>query len=539
MEAVSAASSAAGSQGRSLQRRITWKGAFWVASGVPALVLFSIGAVAATVGKVSWLAWTVSIAIGFMQAFTYAEIAGLYPGKAGGVSNYGAFAWVRYTKLVAPLSVWCYWFAWSPIIAIGVGLASGYILTALFAADSVINTWQLTLVDLSAVKAGLVMRINATWLLGAVILLATFVMQHGGIQRSARVSYWLAVVSLVPLLLIGVVPILTGDMPLANFTPMVPLAHDAAGNAIDGTWNMAGWTLLVGGIFIAGWSTYGFEIAVCYTRELKDPKTDTYKALMSCGLLCLAAYTLIPAAFQGHLGLSGMLAPDIYSGMGVAAAMSDMLGKHVLIEQFIVVMLVLSLVLAIVTTMAGSSRTLYQASVDGWLPRYLSHLNSHGVPTAAMWTDLCFNLVLLTLSDYVFVIAASNVGYMMFHFINLQSGWIHRMDRADWERPYKAPTWLIGLGAILGFANLGLMGWGADVYGAGALKVGLLFLALVFPIFIYRHYYQDRGVFPEAMADDMVLSDDRKIETRAGVLPYLALVAGAIIIFIAHKIAVY
>ena len=164
---------------------------------------------------------------------------------------------------------------------------------------------------------------------------------------------------------------------------------------------------------------------------------------------------------------------------------------------------------------------------------------SHGVPTAAMWTDLCFNLVLLTLSDYVFVIAASNVGYMMFHFINLQSGWIHRMDRADWERPYKAPTWLIGLGAILGFANLGLMGWGADVYGAGALKVGLLFLALVFPIFIYRHYYQDRGVFPEAMADDMVLSDDRKIETRAGVLPYVALIAGALIIFIAHKIAVY
>ena len=88
--------------------------------------------------------------------------------------------------------------------------------------------------------------------------------------------------------------------------------------------------------------------------------------------------------------------------------------------------------------------------------------------------------------------------------------------------------------------NLGLLlGWGANVYGAGTLKVGLRFLTLVFPIFIYRHCYQDRGVFPEAMADDMVLSDDRKIETRAGVLPYLALVAGAIIIFIAHKIAIY
>ena len=35
----------------SLHRKIDWTGAFWVASGVPALVLFSIGGIAATVGK--------------------------------------------------------------------------------------------------------------------------------------------------------------------------------------------------------------------------------------------------------------------------------------------------------------------------------------------------------------------------------------------------------------------------------------------------------------------------------------------------------
>ena len=32
-----------------LHRKISWTGAFWVASGVPALVLFSIGSIAATV----------------------------------------------------------------------------------------------------------------------------------------------------------------------------------------------------------------------------------------------------------------------------------------------------------------------------------------------------------------------------------------------------------------------------------------------------------------------------------------------------------
>src|SRR5687767_7968417 len=35
----------------------------------------------------------------------------------------------------------------------------------------------------------------------------------------------------------------------------------------------------------------------------------------------------------------------------------------------------------------GISRTLYQGSKVGWLPRYLSHANAHGAPTHAMWTD--------------------------------------------------------------------------------------------------------------------------------------------------------
>src|ERR1700739_4027287 len=121
-----------------LERGIDWTGAFWVASGVPPLVLFSIGAVAATVGKLSWIIWTASIALGFIQSFTYAEIAGLFPNKSGGTSVYGAIAWVRYSKIIAPLPGGCNWFAWSPVQATGSSLAAGYILTGLFAPDSVV-----------------------------------------------------------------------------------------------------------------------------------------------------------------------------------------------------------------------------------------------------------------------------------------------------------------------------------------------------------------------------------------------------------------
>jgi amino acid transporter len=542
-----------------LERGIDWTGAFWVASGVPPLVLFSIGAVAATVGKLSWVIWTASIALGFIQSFTYAEIAGLFPNKSGGTSVYGAIAWVRYSKVIAPISVWCNWFAWSPVQATGSALAAGYILSGLFAPDSVANTWQLTLLDLGSIKSGLSLRINGVFLLGAVILFSVKAIQDGGILRSANTTKILGISAMIPLILIGVVPLLTGDIVKANFFPLVPLAHDTVGHVINGSWNMTGITVLAGGMFLAAWSTYGFETAVCYTSELKNPKTDTFKAIFYSGLLCVVVYTLVPFAFQGFLGLgtllqpavtdaagnvtpavySGMLAPDIYSGMGVAAVMANMVHAGRLAGAIVVVMLVLALVLSLITSMAGSSRTLYQASVDGWLPKYLSTVNEHHAPSRAMLTDLCFNLLLLLMSDSVFVIGAANVGYMIFNFLNLNAGWIHRLDRPTQERPWRAPNWVLGVGAGLSFVNLAFMGFGADVYGVGTLSTGLVFCSLIIPVFIYRHYIQDKGHFPVEMAEDLGHTTGASEVKRAGIWPYVVVLVGIGVVVVTHKLAVY
>jgi len=123
-----------------LRRTIDWKKTFWIASGVPPLVLFSIGGIAATVGTPSYIVWALSIIMGFIQSFTYAEIAGMFPNKSGGAPIYGAAAWIHYGKIFGPLSVWSYWLAWTPVLSIGTGIAAGYILTGFFPADSAVNT---------------------------------------------------------------------------------------------------------------------------------------------------------------------------------------------------------------------------------------------------------------------------------------------------------------------------------------------------------------------------------------------------------------
>ena len=527
-----------GGAAQQLNRQLDWRGAFWASSGVPAGVLLTMGGIATIIGQPSWVIWIASILMGFVQSFVYAEIAGLYPHKSGGASVYGAAAWLPYGKLIAPISVWCNWLAWSPVMALGTSLGAGYIMASLFAPDAAINLWQIKLLDLGFVRDGLTLRINLVSIIAAGFLLLTFVLQHHGAARAAAAQKILGLICLAPLILVGIVPIVTGDLPSQNLFPLLPMIRDAAGQMSFGTWDSLGLTLAAGALFGAGWSTYGFETAVCYTREFKDPKSDTFKAILSAGILCVVIFTLVPLAFQATLGLEGMLDPKIYDGSGVALALAKILGGGIVVTNIFIATLILSLLLIVMTSMMGSSRTLYQASVDGWLPRYLSRVNQHGAPTAAMWTDLGFNLILLLASDYFAVLMMSNVCYFIFNFLNLQAGWIHRIDRKEWDRPYRAPTWLLTLAVGFGFLNMIFMGAGANVWGEGTLRNGLIAAALIVPVFLFRHYVQDRGVFPVAAVEDGYEQHAGGEARRAGFLPYIALIVGAFTIGASYWFAV-
>jgi amino acid transporter len=574
---------------RELVRALDWRGAFWVAAGVPPLVLFSIGGIAGTTGKLAFLVWIISMVMGFLQSFTYAEIAGMFGNKSGGASVYGATAWLRYSKFIAPLSVWCNWFAWSPVLSLGCAIAAGYILNALFpipAGDSqavidwvAANASQFTaqtqsVIDYMAANAGVAeadaikavatqagvealtpairtwellnipipglgsLHFNSTFVIGVILMLIIFAIQHRGIASTASAQKWLAIIVLVPLLLVGLVPILTGAIDSANVTGLVP--PTAAYSGVDAAgWTLGGWTLFLGGLYIAAWSTYGFETAVCYTRELKNPKTDTFKAIFFSGLLCCVFFFLIPFSFQGVLGHAGMLAPGIVDGTGIGEALGNMVGGGKAVTQIFVILMILALFLAIMTAMAGSSRTLYQGSKDGWLPRYLTHVNENGAPTRAMWTDLAFNVFLLALASdlagYFFVLAISNVGYIIFNFLNLNAGWIHRVDSGHVARPWKAPTFLIGLNTVLAFVNALFLGAGAKVWGYNtALWAGLIFAALIIPVFIFRHYVQDGGKFPKGALEELGLKEGDLGERKAGMWPYVTLIAGAVLVLWAN-----
>jgi hypothetical protein len=152
-----------------------------------------------------------------------------------------------------------------------------------------------------------------------------------------------------------------------------------------------------------------------------------------------------------------------------------------------------------------------------------------------MWTDLLVNLAILAIAcadatSFFFILAVSNCGYIIFNFLNLNSGWIHRIDNAHVHRPWRAPTWVIAAGTILAFVNAVFMGAGAKVWNPIALWAGLGTAALIIPVFLFRHYVQDKGVFPAHMLADLGLTQSDINRRKAGMLPYLTLIAGLIVV---------
>lgn len=526
--ANAALSTASASHKHNMQRAVTWWQVVFIALGACSLVMFSLGGISAVTGTISPLVWMISASIGLIAAYAYAEMAAMMPNKSGGTANYGASVWIRHIKIVAPMSVWGNWIAYSPILAIGSGLGAGYLLSIFVPPDHYLNTWNLTLIDLGMLKEGLTLRLNMQFIVGTMIMLVIWTIQHAGVLRTAHVQIALTIGGLLPLVLACFLPLVGGKVYLENFIPFVPLS---------GAWDFEGWKLFIGGLFLAAWSAYAAENAVCYMSEMRDPETGGPKAVIWTGIICLVVYTIVPFVFQGGLGTEGMLSPGIYTGEGVGAAFAGLIGAGPFFAKLLVVMLTFSILLAVMTAMADSARTLYQGAHDGWFPKFLDQLNEHGVPTRAMWVDLFFNAFLLLMSDYLFVLAVSCVNYVLFHMLNMSSVWINRIDNPRSKRPYRAPFLIMVIVGCLSFVNAFFIGAGANLWGEGVLPLGFAVLFASVPVFLYRHYVTDGGKFPDYMLADLVPPGETELTpTRAGMLPYLVLAGNALAIWAGYHI---
>lgn len=457
-----------------LVRSIDWKQGLIIAMGIPILIVPSLCDLSVNLWAMSIAIWVLSVLSGFLLNIPLGEMCATF-GVAGiGGSIQHIFRddekykgrKVNYGRMVGSLGAWAYFATWVPVIPIFTIMTGVYI-----------NDYF---------ELGFSGSSNTLFYLLLGVLIYGFIIITGrkGLEGGAKAQLILAAITIVPILIIVMVPLFTGDFHMNNITDeVVPVGWKWDGNAI---------LMILGCFTVAQWSAVGWESAATYGAEYKEPSKDVPKALMSCGLLCLFMYFVIAFCMYGALGISGINAAGAATLIPIAESDFGNIGGAVA-----VVLLIAGMVMIIQTAFLGTARTIQIMAKDGNFPYMFSKTNIYGVPMYAMFFEAAIGFIIIlagiTASQILAVSAlgfAIALGMCMLAFIK------SRRDPRfkDVERVYRAPKWALPGAYFMCifeffFMIPGLLYYVYDSMGFGYVIIGICATLLYVPCWIVIQWW--------------------------------------------------
>ncbi len=474
-----------------LEKGTNWWGAFVIGLAGTILVIGLAGYALLALGGVAITLFIVLTLVGVFLCFCLAELAAAFPDRAGGLPSY-AFETFKplgngVAEHVGGLSSWAYWLGWFTVAPINAYLAALYI-TDLFG------------IPLGGTYGPISDKFGSAWsvgviVTGAVILLVVFIPGWLGIRLGATFATILGIGSIVPLVLIIILPF---------FKPStIDFGRVQLGTLPDGV--TGSWQLIVGWAFIFVWTVWAMEAAACYIGECREPARDAKIAMTAEGLFGLFIYISLPLMLLAVLGTAGFA--ELGSGdanVVFLGYVDAIFGSNEFWRWFVGLALVAALLLSVLNALIGASRGLWQNSVDGVLPKIFSKTNKHGSPSTAIILSLVASLLVLLVGSPLQIYVFSNMGYLFALAVAMIGFGVFRWKRNDFPRPVKMPR-IMGPFAIL-FGVLGLILWivggyyAAD-YAVGSgyrwlFWVGLILLALYVPLHLWRRLEDKRDHTP-------------------------------------------
>jgi amino acid transporter len=461
MSIVSAPSASADSAKASvLHRLVTWKSAFIVSLGGSLLVAVSLGTIAGDLGPASVFVWSFVALMGVMICLMIAEMAGMFPHKAGGTATYTYEAFKDFAPIVGAISNWGYWLGWIPVVAVNLILAAGYLKSFI---PGLTTNDELYLAI--AMGAGL------------------YVLNYFGLKPGVWTSVAMALFALAPMVVIVASPVFRPALFHAAYLfPFKPLG---------GSWHSAAsWKLIFKDMFLAVWSAYAFEAASTVIAEMKDPHKEAGKAMVAASAAGVFAFCIVPFVVLGICGATLLSSDPKIAFLPAAQAIFGHIGGVV-----VSIMLIAALLLGAQTAIIGSTRTIYEMSRDGLIIKQMGKLNKFNVPVGSMIWDGAVTIALLWKfgTNVPNIVAASNVGYMLVFMLVIPAFVILRYTKPDMERPFKLPSFFIPVAILLTVINWSLFFVGGAQWGASVMGPGVLIMMAFIPFYLYRRYVQDRG----------------------------------------------
>ncbi|MFE9867991.1 APC family permease [Streptomyces sp. NPDC005506] len=427
----------------------SWSTAVLVATGGSLMVVVSLGAMSAELGNVSIWVWILTAAVGGAQCLLVAELASRFPERAGGTAQFAYRVRAKGSPTMGALSAWCYWFAWTP------GIAVNLILAATFLRDR----W---LPGVSPV------------LLAFAIAAVLYFITAMGLKLSTVINAVLAVVAVGVVLIVVLSPVArphAGD--LSRVFPSV-LPSDAGHLSLG-----AQLALIAKWSFVATWSSYAAEMASTVCAEIRNPEGTMKRVMSTSAIICFVAFAAVPIAMFALSGADGVQADpfEVFANAG-----------HVLLgdagELFVQLGLTAVLILGAETFIIGSSRTIYQMARDGHLPAAFGKINKRGAPVGSIaWDAVVIGLLLVVFgTNVVDVVAAANFGYMAVFVLLPIAYLVLRKHPAGRPGSLRLGRYARPLAVLLCAINLIFLVYGGAQWGGSVMLIGLCVTLVIIPI---------------------------------------------------------
>jgi amino acid transporter len=439
-----------------LWRSVTWRGAILVTLGAALLITVSLGPMAAELGTASALVWLFTALIGGIQCLLLAELATRMPSRVGGTATYAHAAFRDRAPILAAASSWGYWFAWTPGIAVNLILAATYLKATVWDGLS-------TLAFALLIGAGL------------------YAINTFGLRASMRLAALAAIVAVIPL--VAIVCGALASPSLVDFGRLSPMAVP------DADWGASStWLLVTKWMFVAVWASYGAEMASTVVAEMRDGAKYAPRALSLAAVVGILAFGVLPLLMVALVGVDRLTEDPLVAFLPVAETVFGGAG-----ESVIGVMLAAALILGAQAFIVGSSRTVYQMTRDGYMPRQFARVNRRGAPIGSMALDGAVILALLVIfgADVIEVVASANVGYLVtFTLMPIAYIVLRRRHQATDER-FRLGRGAVALAAALAVFNGTLLFVGGSQWGSKVMLTGAIVMAMVVPVALLRRF-QDR-----------------------------------------------
>jgi amino acid transporter len=371
-----------------------WRLGLAIASGVPVLIVLSLGPVAALAGPPSVAIWPLAALVGLVMALSLTELVCRYPDQSGGIGVAAGHVLRPFSPSVAALAQWSYWLGWSLGLGINAFLVGDYLQRLFLPGGSP----------------------QGAWLIAVGILGVSVVVNHFGIRPGALFQSALLVFTAATAGLLLVSPLVTGHVELGHLAPFEP----------PGGWaSLDAPVALAGAFFIAGWSAYGAEIVLSYRSEYARDRRDLLRCLRLVAVATVAVYTALPFVALVAVGSGGVRG-------GPVPLLESLSHQQHLLGSLAPAALLVTLFLTLNTVAVGSSRALMQMARNGEAWSCLGRLNRHGAPGNALVFDLAVNAgvlaaVLVLNGDArevpIAVLASANVGYFLSLILALVAAW--------------------------------------------------------------------------------------------------------------------